>query len=206
MDQDHADSSGGAPDWPRWARRVASGLIVFQFASVIAAELAAPPASPLERALAEPFGPYYQAVDQGHAHRYYADIPPTPIVTAELRFEDGRPNKTIRIPERSLRPRLLYQRHLAIANTLAQEASVGHAHGGPGEAAPTAYARSVARHLGEANPGCSGVVLRLQLHLMPEVDRMVQAALDPDAPRIDLDADEFYTTPQRIGDFPCPPR
>lgn len=189
--------------WPSWARWIVSALLLFQIASVLAAEFAGPPASPLERAVADPFTPYYQLVDQGHAHRYYADIPPTPIVTAELRFADGRSNTTIRIPDRSLRPRMIYQRHLALANTLAREAGTPRPEGA---APPTLWAESYARHLCRTHPGCSGVILRLQLHLIPSVEQLIDAATDPDSPPFDADAEEFYTTPQRIGDFPCPPQ
>lgn len=196
------DEDQPATNWPSWAKRIVTVWIVFQIASVLAAEFAGPPASPLERAVADRFTPYYQLVDQGHAHRYYADIPPTPIVTAELRFADGRPNQTIRIPDRSLRPRMLYQRHLALANTLAREAGAPRPEGEPPS---TLWAQSYARHLGLANPGCSGVILRWQLHLIPSIDHLVAAATDPDAPPLNPDAEEFYTTPQRIGDFPCNP-
>lgn len=190
--------------WPLWAKVAASAAIAFHFASVLAAEMAGSPSSPLQHEIADRFAPYYELLDQGQAHRFYSDIPPTPIVTAELRFDDGRPTRTVRIPDRSLRPRMIYQRHLALANALFQEVGPSLEH--PEIPRPTVRAESFARHLCHAHPGCSGVILRLQLHLTPDLGRMIEAATDPEAPRLDPDAEEFYTTPQRIGDFPCPPR
>ena len=46
----------------------------------------------LEQAIAEPFTPYYDLVDLGYSYRYYAEPPPTPVVTATLEFGEGRPD------------------------------------------------------------------------------------------------------------------
>src|SRR4051794_12571646 len=70
------------PSWPAWARWLASVAIVLHLASVLAAEFGTPPASPLERDFADVFVHYYEALDQGHGHRFYSDIGPTAILTA----------------------------------------------------------------------------------------------------------------------------
>src|SRR6266571_3806391 len=92
------EKTAGRP-WPRWARRLASLALGLHVVGLLAAALAAPPSSPLERAVADQFLHYYELIDQGHTHRYYIDPPPTPVVTARLRFADGRPERTVRLPE-----------------------------------------------------------------------------------------------------------
>ena len=75
-----------------------------------------PPSSLLERTIAEPFTPYYDLADLGYSYRYYAEPPPTPVVTATLSFGDGRPEETLRLPGREVTgPRLRHQRQLALA-------------------------------------------------------------------------------------------
>ena len=63
------------------------------------------------------------------------------------------------------------------------------------------YARSYARHIARAHPGASSVALYTQLHLIPH-PQAVRDAIQAGKP-VDLDAEEFYTAPQRIGEFPC---
>ena len=48
--------------------------------------------------IAEVFTPYHDLVDLGYSYRYYAEPPPTPVVTATLEFGDGRPEETVRLP------------------------------------------------------------------------------------------------------------
>ena len=65
------------------------------------------------------FTPYYDLVDLGYSYRYYAEPPPTPVVTATLEFGDGRPEETVRLPGREVAgPRMRHQRQLALANAL----------------------------------------------------------------------------------------
>lgn len=197
------ETSVGGTDrggWPAWARRVASAALVFHMAAVLAGALAAAPSSPLERAAADLFAPYHQAVDQGYGYRYYAPEPgPTPVVTATVRYDDGRPEETVRLPLRGLWPRLRYQRQLALANHLVNDFEA--ARRATGDGGRSAYARSYARHLARSRPGCATVTLYSQLHLIPD-PRQVRAASTEGRP-VDLDAEEFYTAPERIGEFPC---
>lgn len=105
--------NGSGKLWPVWARRVVTVAILVHVAAVLAGALGAPPSSELEHEVAEWFEPYHQVLDQGDAYRYYSSaFPPTPVVTATLTFADGRPEKTVRLPERGLRPRLLYRASL----------------------------------------------------------------------------------------------
>lgn len=173
--------------WPGWAKGLASLAVLWQVGSLLMAELASPPASPLEEAIARPFRPYYELTDQGHDHRFYSDIGPTPILLAELRFADGRPSRTIRIPDRGVRPRIVYQRQLALAHWARLDER---------------WAQSIARHLCWREQGCSGVTIRLQLHDNPTPGQLIEAA--GRRKPIDPDSEEFYAVPILLGDFPCP--
>lgn len=193
---------GSGKFWPSWARRVATVAILVHVAAVLAGALGAPPSSDLEHEAAEFFGAYHQVLDQGDAYRYYSSaFPPTPVVTATLTFADGRPEKVVRLPERGLRPRLLYQRQLALAHGLMEDFEA--ARRDAGEGSKSRWAHSFATHLGRSNPGCSSVSLELKMHLVPRIERVRHLLARPDGDAVDLDSDEFYSDPQHIGVFPC---
>jgi hypothetical protein len=181
--------------WPLWARRTVSCALAVHFTAVFAANLAVPPSSALERAVAALFGWYYQLTDQGQAHRYYTEIPPTPIVIARLRFDDGRPEQLMRLPDRALRLRLSYQRQLALAHHLYVEFDQSRT--APEGARGGRWAGSYARHLCRTTPHCASVTLLVHFHLFP----------DPAAPGrgvpLNADLEEEYTVPERIGEFSC---
>ena len=188
--------------WPVWAKGLASAVIGWQLASLLAAELGQEPASPVEHAIAERFTPYYQFVDQGVSHRFYSDIGPTPILLAELTFRDGRPPRRIRIPDRSTRPRVLYQRELALANEVLRGVE-------PSLRDPTVpmdirSAHAIARRLCRQEASCSGVSIFLQMHHNPDPHEWIDAATIPYAPAVNPDSEQYYTVPRRLGDFPCP--
>jgi hypothetical protein len=190
------------PGWPVWARRLVSLALLVHFAAILAGAWAASPSSPLEQGIAQVFAPYYQALDQGHAYRYYApEPPPTPVVTATIRFQDGRPDATVRLPERGTWPRLRYQRQLALAYLLFEDFVAAREHAGEGRL--SRWARSYARHLGKVYPGSSSVTLYVQMHLIPDPERVRASLAGPRSARVDLDDEEFYTTPERIGEYPC---
>jgi hypothetical protein len=169
---------------------------------LLAGALAAPPSSILEQALAHPFARYFQWIDQGYTYRYYApEPPPTPIATATIHYADGRPDETIRLPDRTVRPSLRYQRQLALANHLVVDFETARAMTGDG--ARSTWARSYARHLARSHPGSATITLFTQTHLIPDPERVRQELAAPGHPRVNLDAEEFYTTPERIGEFPC---
>jgi hypothetical protein len=190
------------PSWPIWARRLVSAVLLGHGAAILGGAWAAPPSSPLERGLAQLFAPYHQAIDQGYAYRYYAPEPgPTPVVTAQIHFEDGRPDATVRLPERGTWPRLRYQRQLALANHLFEDFEAARALTGEGRRSH--WAQSYARHLGKTYPGSTSVTLYVQMHLIPDPERVRESLAGPRSSRVDLDAEEFYTTPERIGEYPC---
>jgi len=197
-----ANSLSQPGSWPAWARRVVSVALVFHILAILAGAFAAAPSSALERDVVRLFAPYHHLIDQGYAYRYYAPEPgPTPVATATIRYADGRADEIVRLPDRGARPRLRYQRQLALANHLVADFETARSVTGDGSRSP--WARSYARHLARTRPGCTSVILYAQSHLIPEPERVREALSAPGHPRVDLDADEFYTTPERIGEFPC---
>jgi hypothetical protein len=182
-------------------RRVVSVILLGHVVAILVGALSSPPASLLEQRLAGVFAPYYQVIDQGYAYRYYApEPPPTPVATATIRFADGRPEETVRLPHQRAFPWLLRQRELALANHLSTDAQAARFEGG--DASRSRWGRSYARHLAWTRPGCSSIVLSTRLHLIPEVERVRAILAEPGSKGVDLDAEEFYTTPERIGEYP----
>lgn len=218
-----------AGEWPPWARGLASAVLAFHFLALIGAITGGgQPASMLEMGWYAKFLPYYDLFDQGYPYRYYApEPPPTPVVEATLRFADGRPEEVIRLPDRNARPLLRYQRQLALAYHLDHDYKQALAATGSGGRSRLAH--SYARHLCRTHPGCTGVKLTVRDHRIPPLERAIEALeshrsgrsggkgrsadADPESltdPResrgshdFDPDAEEFYDTPERIGDFPC---
>lgn len=191
-----------ADGWPAWCRWLVSGVLLVHLAAILAGALAAPPASILEREVAEVFGPYHQFIDQGYGYRYYAPEPgPTPVVTATIRYKDGRPDESVRIPERGVSPRLRYQRQLALANHLATD--FNNAKKFTGDGLRSHYARSYAQHLARSRTGCSSVTLYVQVHFFPVMEQVGRLLAERSGSPLDLDAEEFFTAPERIGEFPC---
>ncbi len=185
--------------WPGWARWIVSGALAYHLAAVVLAGLADPPSSPLEQRAAAAFRRYYELTDLRQSHRYYGDIGGTPVATAEIQFRDGQPSKTVLIPDPSARPRILYQRQLALAYHLTGDVQAARESGVGSEA--SVWARSYARHLCRTHPGASSVTLKIRAHVIPPPERLLAAG-----GKLDVDADEFFTPFLVIGDFPCPDR
>lgn len=203
-DKNEAESLAveGERVWPVGVRRLVSGILLFHLTAIVVGAASAHPSSLLERSLAEAFAPYFQAIDQGYAYRYYApEPPPTPVVTATVRYPDGRPDATIRLPRRATFPWLLRQRELALANHLFNDFEAARFEAGDGSR--SRWARAYARHIAKAYPGSASIALHSQLHLIPEIERVHEILEAPGSTGVDLDAEEFYTTPERIGDYPC---
>ncbi len=196
-------SQRSAPrSWPAWARWVVSFLLVFHLVAVVSGGLAVPPSSKLEQSIADLFTPYYGLADLGYAYRFYVEPPPTPVVTATLRFGEGRPDETVRLPARHVAgPPMRHQRQLALANALFMD--VQETKQRAGAAGQSAVARAYARHLCLSRPGCQGVTIFLQYHLIPEMDQ-VRAETEASATTpFDLFSDSLFSTPERIGDYRC---
>jgi hypothetical protein len=196
-------SDGSAPrSWPAWARAAVSFCIVFHLVAVISGGLAVPPSSLLERSIADLFTGYYGLADLGYAYRFYVEPPPTPVVTATLRFADGRPDETIRLPDRNLPgPRMRHQRQLALANSLFVD--VQRAKELTGDVSRSLLARAFARHLCKTSPGCRGVTIHLQQHLIPDMEQIREEIEAAGAASGDLFSESLFSAPERIGDFPC---
>jgi hypothetical protein len=181
-----------------------SALLLFHLVALGAGALSpmSPYGSLLERKVADLYAPYFNLVDQGYTYRYYApEPPPTPVVTAAIHFADGRPDQTVRLPDRGAWPRLRYQRQLALAYHLYEDFQAARRETGDGRR--SRWAQSYARHLCVQQRGCSGITLMAQLHLIPDPQRVGDSLRSRPSTRVDLDAEEFYTTPERIGDFAC---
>jgi hypothetical protein len=188
--------------WPVWARVAVSVGLLFHFGAVVGGALGVPPSSLLEQSVAEVFRPYHELVDLGYSYRYYAEPPPTPVVTATLEFGDGRPDETVRLPGLAVPgPRMRQQRQLALANALSM--AVHEAKERTGDSSTSPLARAYARHLCQSRPDCRSVTLRLQYHLIPDLEQVREAIGSPGAPRFDLFADSLFTTPEWIGDYAC---
>lgn len=176
--------------------------LIYHFCAVVSGALGVPPSSILERTVADLFTPYHDLVDQGYAYRYYAEPPPTPVIVATLRFADGRPDETVRVPDRSVRgPRMRHQRQLALANALFTDFQEARQASGHGSRCRLGLAYS--RHLCATHPGCLGVTLRLQQHLIPDPDLVREALERPVDSHFDLFNEELFTTPEWIGDYAC---
>jgi hypothetical protein len=181
---------------------VVSVGVAYHLAAVVAGAWGVPPSSQLEQALADLFVPYFDLVDMGYSYRFYAEPPPTPVVTATLRFGQERPDESVRLPDRYLSgPRMRHQRQLALANSLFRD--VQELRQRSGEASHSKVARAFARHLCASRPGCQSVTVHLQQHLIPEPDAVLGAASSPGRPGFDLFDESLFTTPEWIGDFPC---
>jgi hypothetical protein len=183
--------------WSPAGRAIVSALLGFHLVAMLVIALAGAPSSELERSVAGPFRPYATAIAQDHVYRFYAPAPPpTPIVTARVEFGGDRPTIERRLPDRSLRPRLRYQRELALANHLANDhARARNAAGGP---RPSLWGASYGRHLLATSPGATRVTILLQQHRVPDLVLLRseggRAPINPDDPA-------FYTVPEIVGEY-----
>ncbi len=188
--------------WPGWARALVTLALLYHITAVIAGAMGVPPSSELERHIADLFTPYHDLVDQGYAYRYYAEPPPTPVITATLRFGKGHPDEAVRLPERDLAgPRMRHQRQLALANALFADFQDSRQMGAPG--GHSRLAVSYARHLCKIHPGCMSVTLFAQQHLIPDPDHLRERLSAPGSSGFDLFDESLFTTPEWIGDFAC---
>ena len=195
-------ASPRAGTWPGWVRGLASFALFYHIAAVVSGALGVPPSSFMERKVADFFRPYHDLVDQGYAYRYYAEPPPTPVITATLRFGEGRPDQTVRLPDRNISgPRMRHQRQLALANALFTD--VADARRMTGDAAKSRLAAAYARHLCTVHPGCASVILHASQHLIPDPGHVQEALSAPGQPRFDLFDESLFTTPEWIGEFAC---
>jgi len=119
----------------KWA---VSLVLVGHFSAVIIAAASVSPSSDLTQSAWKVFQPYVEAMYLNHGYRYFA---PEPTESTLLAFVAERADGSIvrgRIPDREIRPRLLYHRHFMLTERMPTE---------PPELVERWYA-SYARHLG----------------------------------------------------------
>jgi hypothetical protein len=197
-----ASATAARAGWPGWARVAISLVLMYHMAALLAGAVGVPPSSELEQRVADQFATYFDLIDTGYSYRFYAEPPPTPVVTATLQFGDGRPEETVRLPGRDLSgPRMRHQRQLALANSLF--ADVQEARRVTRDPSQSRLARAYARHLCRTRPGCRSVTLHVQQHLIPDPSQVRKAMDAPGASRFDLFGDRMFTIPEWIGDYPC---
>jgi hypothetical protein len=184
-----------------WARLAVSLVLTLHLVAVVSGGLAVPPSSKLERAIADVFTPYYGFADLGYAYRFYVEPPPTPVITATLRFGENRADETVRVPGLHVKgPWMRHQRQLALANALAMDFQEAKQRTGDGSR--SVLARAYARHLCRSRPGCQGVSIHLLHHLIPEMER-VRDERSAGAGGFDLFSESLFSAAEWIGDYSC---
>ncbi len=198
-----AEARAARSGWPPMARRALTVLLLVHMVAVLSAEMVVEPSSVAQKWLFRQCLPYTSLLDLDHAHRYYAPPPSsTPLVRARLRFADGRPVRVISLPDKAAWPRLRYQRGLALAYHLSADVE-GDATDESGPLPPKVWASSYAHHLCDENPGCSGVTLSVVQHRLPPPERVREAVAGPGGPVLDLEAEEFFSIPEVVGELSC---
>ena len=91
------DPSGQA-HWPVWACVAVSVALLLHFGAVMAVRSECHRRRFWSSRSLGIFRPYHELADLGYSYRYYAEPPPTPVVTATLEFSDGRPEEMVRLP------------------------------------------------------------------------------------------------------------
>jgi hypothetical protein len=193
----HPESTPARP-WPAWACWIVSAILLFHMAALLVRAAADQMVfSPLEADLDRWLGWYVLLINQDFANAYYSPNPDdeTPILKAQLEFADGRPDQEIRIPDRSVQPHIRYLRQIALAWHLTHELK------DVGSFQYSYWARSYAKHLCRAHPGCSRVTLTVEKHRAPELSTVIEAASE--GRTIDLDDEDLYDLPSWTGAYSC---
>jgi hypothetical protein len=183
-----------APVSPRAAatpRRVPNRLlrwcinlcVILHFSAIISAAVIIGPAPGYAQAAWKLFHPYLQALFLNHGFNFFAPEPsPTTLMDFEAVRADGSIVKA-RIPERSIWPGLLYQRHLLLTEHI----------GVVPEGFRDGWYRSYARHLCRKY-GASKVHLVLLMHFPMDIEEVREGG------RLD---DPFTYQEMDLGDFSC---
>ena len=127
----------------RWVRALVSLLLMVHLAAVFVAPWAAPPSSPLVGNLWGFFRPYLQVMFLNHGYKFFAPDPgPSHLVRYELELVDGSRRDGIFPNLKEQQPRLLYHRHMMLAERLVVPPDMPFA-----DVLIKSYANSYARHL-----------------------------------------------------------
>ena len=118
------EASGAVCNWPRAARWLISGALVFHLLAVSLTPFLAMSRnsggseSPLAAQVMHLFRPYVTALFLNHGYAFFAPDPPgeSHLVKYRVEFADGRPTVQGTFPDLATeRPRLLYHRHFMLA-------------------------------------------------------------------------------------------
>jgi hypothetical protein len=192
------ESQAQGRPWPAWACWLVSAALAFHMMAALAHDLAGPPLfSPLEADLDRFFWPYLGLIGQDYAHHYYAPEPDpwTWVLTAKLSFGDGQPERELRFPDPSTRPRIRFLRQIALVWHLVNERSFSDPEHRP------IWAPAYAHHLCRTNPGCKEVSFFVRRHQIPDVSAVMDAAEHGET--LELDSEIYFSIPEWLGDYPC---
>src|SRR5262249_14062429 len=167
----------------RILKSVVSLILVLHFSAIIIAAASVSPSSDLARSAWKLVQPYLELLYLNHGYHYFA---PEPSQSTLLAFEAERADGSIvhgRIPDRSIKPRLLHHRHFMLTERMPTE---------PPELVDAWYA-SYARHLGHKFQA-KRVGLTRVTHFLPTAE-MVRGGVRLDDPR------SYEEQPIRV--FPC---
>jgi hypothetical protein len=157
--------------------------VILHFSAIISAAVVTGPAPGYAQAAWQLFHPYLQALFLNHGFNFFA---PEPSPSTLMNFEAVRADGSIakgRIPERTIWPGLLYQRHLLLTEHI----------GVMPEEVRSEWYRSYARHLCRRH-GAAKVHLVLMMHFPMDMEE-VRAGGRLDDPLTYQEMD--------LGDFPC---
>jgi hypothetical protein len=157
--------------------------VILHFSAIIAAAVVIGPAPGYAQAIWNVFHPYLQALFLNHGFNFFAPEPsPSTLMDFEALRADGSTVKG-RIPERSIWPGLLYERHLLLTEHI----------GVVPEGFRYEWYRSYARHLCRKF-GATKVHLVLLTHFPLEMEDVREGE------RLD---DPFTYREMDLGDFAC---
>ena len=186
-----AEARVGPPERTRPARAAATAgfvllnvWLVYHLAAIVIAPWSVPPSSRLVQNAWRGIGAYVQILFLNHGYHYFAPEPGnSTLVAYVLEMPDGRV-ETGRIPNRGIRPRLLYHRHFMLTEFL----------GSGDDLAPEVRSeliRSMARELCREHQA-RRVTLSKVTHRLPSMERI----------RAGGTLDDNYTE-EPLGSFSC---
>jgi hypothetical protein len=151
----------------RWA---VNAWLIFHLAAIVVAPASVSPSSALFQSLWRVFQPYLQLIYLNNGYHFFA---PDPSESTLLAYVAEREDGTVirgRIPNRGIKPRLLYHRHFMLTEQMAS---------GPPELEHQWY-DSYAQHIG-SKYGAKQVRLTRQLHFLPTME-MARSGVGLNAP------------------------
>jgi hypothetical protein len=180
-------AGGGPTGWAknRFVRWIASLWVLFHFTAIVAAAgSSGPTCSGLVGGVWSCFRPYLQVFYLNHGYQFFAPEPaPSTLLDYEVEASDGAVVARGRVPDSSLRPRLLYQRYLLLTEHIAVAPPMLQQHW------YISYARHLCRRYGAAK-----VRLTRLTHYPPTMEEFQNGT------RLD---DPMNYQEQSLGTFSC---